>query len=70
MDNFQICHSAQLDDDGRGPEGCAYNAGPRSLVVVTEPSVPGRAEAEGRKGLRVQPKEVLQGMHAMGGRFG
>ena len=25
VDNFQICHSVQLDGDGRGPEGCAYN---------------------------------------------
>ena len=26
MDNLQIVHSAHVGADGRGPEGCAYNA--------------------------------------------
>ena len=25
VDNLQICHSAKLDADGRGPDGCMYN---------------------------------------------
>ena len=26
VDNLQIVHSARLGGDGRGPDGCAYNA--------------------------------------------
>ena len=25
VDNLQIAHSVELDDNGRGPAGCAYN---------------------------------------------
>ena len=32
VDNLQIVHSAKLDDAGRGPAGCAYNAFMDALV--------------------------------------